>query len=328
MTYRLGLLDKSPIAPGKTGADALATTLAYARAAEDLGYHRFWLAEHHGSLGLASAAPEILIAHILAQTRRIRVGSGGVLLQHYAPYKVAETFSVLATLAPGRVDLGIGKSPGGLPTATRALQAELAEGSARQLDRKLAELDAWLKGPLRDADIQPRAAVPAERFLLGGSAASAEQAARLGWGFVHAGHQDGDRENTLSALDAYESIAGHRPALAIAAFAAPSRAEAEERVAGLAFVKVHLPDGHAVNLPDEAAAAEYARQYGAAHYRVEHKRPTVIAGTGADVREALATLQADLRVAEFIIDQPVAEHEARLRSIELIARAAPLRAAA
>lgn len=328
MTYRLGLLDKSPIAPGKTGAEAIATTLAYARAAEDLGYHRFWLAEHHGSLGLASAAPELLIAHILGQTRRIRVGSGGVLLQHYAPYKVAESFSVLATLAPGRVDLGIGKSPGGLPSATRALQAELQPHSAQDIDRKLAELDAWLKGPHRGADIQPRPEVAPERFLLGGSVASAEQAARLGWGFVHAGHQDGNRETTRAALDAYERIAGHRPALAIAAFAAPSRAEAEDRVADLAFVKLHLPDGHAVNLTDEAGAAEYARQYGATEDRLEHKRPTTLAGTGPEVREALATLQADLGVSEFILDQPVADQAARLKSIELIAKAAPLRAAA
>ena len=134
MAYRLSLLDKSHIAPGVSGAEALAATVAAARRADELGYHRFWLAEHHGSATLASAAPEIMVAHILAQTRRIRVGSGGVLLQHYAPYKVAEAFSVLAALAPGRVDLGVGKSPGGLPSATRALQAELTP-AARERHR-------------------------------------------------------------------------------------------------------------------------------------------------------------------------------------------------
>lgn len=322
MTYRLSLLDKSPIATGRSGTDALATTLAYARRAEDLGYHRFWLAEHHGSPALASAAPELLVAHILALTRRIRVGSGGVLLQHYSPYKVAEQFSVLAALAPGRVDLGIGKSPGGLPNATRAIQAELAAGSARDLDRKLADLEAWLRGEHHAADITPRPAVLPARFLLGASVASAEQAAQLGWGFVHAGHQQGDRAETLAALDAYQTRAGHRPILALAAFAAPSRAEAQERLGALRIVRPVFGDGHVVNLPTEDAAHEYARQYGSSDYRLEIRSPTALVGTAEDIHEQLATLQAELGVEEFIIDQPVADHAARLASIELIAQQA------
>ncbi|MBK4216742.1 MsnO8 family LLM class oxidoreductase [Paracoccus caeni] len=320
MTYQLGLLDKSHIPEGATGAEALTTTLDAARLADDLGYHRFWVAEHHGTPSLASAAPEILVSHILARTRHIRVGSGGVLLQHYAPYKVAELFSVLATLAPGRVELGVGKSPGGLPYATRAIQSELAEGSARDLVRKLEELDAWLAGPYRDADIFPRPAVLPDRFLLGGSVDSAVQAARLGWNFVHAGHQDGDRANTLAALDAYETLTGKRPTLAIAAFAAPSRAEAQDRLGELRVVRPVFSDGHAVNLGSEDAAHEYARQYdGSEDYRIEIRKPTAIAGTAEDVHQQIEALQADLRVNDFIIDQPVADRSARLKSIELLA---------
>lgn len=322
MTFRLGLLDKSHIAAGATGPDALATTLAAARLADELGYHRYWLAEHHGLAGLASAAPEILISHILAQTRHIKVGSGGVLLQHYGGYKLAEVFSVLASLAPGRVELGIGKSPGGLPLTTRALQAELAPGSARDLDRKLADLEAWLNGPHKDADISPRPAILPDRFLLGGSVDSAVQAARLGWNFVHAGHQDGDRTNTLAALDAYEAIARRRPILAITAFAAPTRAEAEDRLGDLRIVRPVFADGHAVNLGSEDAAHEYARQYGSTDYRIEVRKPTAIAGTADDVHQAINALHLDLGVTDFIIDQPVADPAARLTSIELIARQA------
>lgn len=322
MTYRIGLLDKSHIATGSSGPEALATTLAAARLADRLGYHRYWLAEHHGTPALASAAPEILVSHILAQTQHIKVGSGGVLLQHYAPYKVAEVFSVLASLAPGRVELGIGKSPGGLPQATRAIQSELAPHSARELDRKLTELDAWLNGPHRDADLFPRPAVLPDRFLLGGSVDSAVQAAKLGWNFVHAGHQDGDRDKTLAALDAYQAIAGRRPVLAIAAFAAPSRAEAEDRVGELRIVRPVFADGHAVNLGSEDAAHEYARQYGSDDYRIEHRTPTAITGTAEDVRQAIEALHDDLGVTDFIIDQPVADPAARLKSIELIAPAA------
>ena len=123
MSWRISILDKSPIAENETAADALARTLALAQQAENLGYHRFWIAEHHNTPQLASPSPELLIAWILGQTTRIRVGSGGVMLQHYSPYKVAENFNVLAALAPGRVDLGVGKAPGGLPLSPRALPA-------------------------------------------------------------------------------------------------------------------------------------------------------------------------------------------------------------
>lgn len=110
MSYRLSILDKSPLGEGETAAMALARTLRLAQQAEEWGYHRFWIAEHHNTPQLASPSPELVIAWILGQTQRIRVGSGGVMLQHYSPYKVAENFNLLASLAPGRVDLGVGKA--------------------------------------------------------------------------------------------------------------------------------------------------------------------------------------------------------------------------
>src|SRR5262245_56161783 len=122
MTYLLSLLDKSPIDQGKDAADALRATTKLAIRAEALGYHRFWVAEHHDMPTLASSPPEVLIAHLLARTSKIRVGAGGVMLQHYSAYKVAEAFNLLSALAPGRVDLGVGKAPGGFPFSTRALQ--------------------------------------------------------------------------------------------------------------------------------------------------------------------------------------------------------------
>ena len=108
MSYRLSILDKSPIGEGETAATALSRTLRLAQLAEEWGYHRFWIAEHYNTPQLASPSPELVIAWILGQTQRIRVGSGGVMLQHYSPYKVAENFNLLASLAPGRVDLGVG----------------------------------------------------------------------------------------------------------------------------------------------------------------------------------------------------------------------------
>ena len=145
MSWRISILDKSPVAEHETAADALARTLALAQQAETLGYHRFWIAEHHNTLQLASPSPELLIAWILGQTKRIRVGSGGVMLQHYSPYKVAENFNVLAAIAPGRVDLGVGKAPGGLPLSTRALQHGLNPQGKGSFAEQLTQLDRWIR---------------------------------------------------------------------------------------------------------------------------------------------------------------------------------------
>ncbi|MFT3688318.1 MsnO8 family LLM class oxidoreductase [Paenirhodobacter sp.] len=317
MSYRLSLLDKSPTHPE---ADALAATVALAEAADRLGYHRYWLAEHHGFDALSSAAPELLVAHLLARTRALRIGTGGILLQHYSPYKVAEIAAVLSHLGRGRVDIGIGKAPGGLPGSTRALQSERA--APRDFETKLAELDAWLKGRGEGAALRPEPAEGLELFLLGASPGSARTAAALGWGFVHAGHHDGDAEGIGRTL------ASAGPALlAVTAFAAPTRAEAEEAVADLRVFRLELPDGQAVNLSSAAAAEEYAAQAGAHDYTILERRPRIVAGTAEDIHEELAALHRDHGLTEFVLDIPVADPARRLRSIDLIARARQRRAA-
>ncbi len=192
MSYRISILDKSPLAAGETAAQALARTLTLAQHAEAWGYHRFWVAEHHNTDQLASPSPELVIAWLLGHTRRIRLGSGGVMLQHYSPYKVAENFNLLAALAPGRIDLGVGKAPGGLPLSTRALQQGLHQEEKGTFADQLAQLDNWLsltepggEESLRATPIPPRRA---DGFLLGASLESAELAARLDWNFVFAAH--------------------------------------------------------------------------------------------------------------------------------------------
>lgn len=122
MRYKLGILDQSPVFPGKSANDALQQTVQLAQKAEAWGYSRFWVSEHHHMEEIAGSSPEVLISHLLAKSNRIHIGSGGVMLRHYSPYKVAENFNLLANLAKGRVDLGVGKAPGGLPLSTRALQ--------------------------------------------------------------------------------------------------------------------------------------------------------------------------------------------------------------
>ena len=322
--YKLSLLDKSPVQDGADAHAALETSLAYAQKAEDAGYHRIWFAEHHGAPTLASTAPEVLAAFVLARTNRIRVGTGGVLLQHYSPFKVAEAFRLLSALAPGRVDLGIGKAPGGMPFGTRALQSELRGAKPREFEQKLVELDAFMKDgvpeehPLHGARAFPDARIGPDRFLLGASPDSATLAARLGWGFCFAGHHNGDPEALRAAIAAYSRTTGRKPSLAVNAHVGSSEAAAEALVSRLSVFKVHFADGHAVNLPNEDAAREYARQYGLDDYRLEEKQPRVLAGTAGTVRAELDRLHRLFGITEFIIDSPVASADARLSSIELL----------
>src|SRR4249920_3876976 len=140
---RLSVLDQSPISEGSTGVDALRNTLDLAQLADELGYHRYWVAEHHGGPMLASTSPEALIGPIAAATSRIRVGSGGVMLPHYSPFKVAESFSVLAGLFPGRIDLGIGRAAGTDPMTTHALQRDRSRALPDDFPNQLAELLAY-----------------------------------------------------------------------------------------------------------------------------------------------------------------------------------------
>jgi luciferase family oxidoreductase group 1 len=334
MAYSLSLLDKSPILDGETAIDALQRTIALAQAAERLGYRRFWLAEHHGFPGLASSAPEILVAHLVARTRRIRIGSGGVLLQHYSPYKVAETFNLLAALAPDRIDLGIGKAPGGLPLSTKALRIQHDSERARSFEALLSELDGFLSGsldandPLAGAQALPKPPVSAERFLLGASPDSARLAADLGWRFVFAGQLNGDPKALEAALDAYAKAgASTLPLLGIAALAAATAEEARVLTDQLRVIRVTLDNGQSVNLGSEEQAAEFARQAGAASHTIEIRRPSILAGTAEDVRRELDALSARFGIAEFVIDTPAAATAQRLASITLLAGDAPALAA-
>ncbi|MBV9465436.1 MAG: MsnO8 family LLM class oxidoreductase, partial [Solirubrobacterales bacterium] len=145
---RLSVLDQSPISEGSTGAQALHNTLDLAQLADRLGYHRYWVAEHHGGPMLASASPEALIGPIAAATSGIRVGSGGVMLPHYSPLKVAETFTILAALYPGRIDLGLGRAAGTDPLTTFALQRDRRQAAPDDFPQQLAELLAYFEDSL------------------------------------------------------------------------------------------------------------------------------------------------------------------------------------
>lgn len=335
LPFRVSVLDKSPVAPGETAADALARSVSLARFADTAGYHRYWLAEHHDTAALACPSPEILIAHVLAHTRRIRVGSGGVMLQHYSPYKIAENFNLLASLAPGRVDLGIGKAPGGLPLSTRALQAgydparrasfaDLADALNRHLRHDGTQHDA---SDASDADsttphATPLPPVPARPFLLGASVQSAELAARLGWAFVYASHLNASATDLERTFDAYRSASGGRtPLLAVSAIVAATRDAATQLAHGHQGFRVQVGNTPAVNVGSLEQAHAYIRQAGGGPHRIDPRETRIVHGTRDDVLHELDALHRRHGVAEFIVDTPLADAAPRIASLRLLAGA-------
>ncbi len=325
MSYRISILDKSPLAPGETAAQALARTLTLAQQAERWGYHRFWIAEHHNAEQLASPSPELLIAWILGQTRQIRVGSGGVMLQHYSPYKVAENFNLLASIAPGRVDLGVGKAPGGLPLATRALQQGVHQHEKGSFAEQLAQLDNWLtltesqgEESLRATPIPPRRA---DGFLLGASVDSARLAARLDWNFVFAAHLNGDKNLLREVLTNWRELSRREVIVAVQVIVAQDAASAAELAKQVEVWGVELANGQRVTVGSEAQAAAFARQAGSPPTRIERRESSLLFGTAEEVKAQLDALQAQWGIDEFIIDTPIAEGGARLESLGLLAQA-------
>src|SRR5581483_10285375 len=176
---RLNILDQSPIPEGCSAGDALRNTLDLARAADNLGYNRYWLAEHHGTPGLACNSPEVMIGPVAAATSRLRVGSGGVMLPHYSPLKVAESFSMLSGLFPGRIDLGLGRAPGTSAAVARALQRDRRLPPLDDFPEQMTELLGYFESPMK------RFASP-EVWLLGSSPQSSIWAAERGLPYAFA----------------------------------------------------------------------------------------------------------------------------------------------
>lgn len=333
MSYRISLLDKSPVANNETPADALKHTLSLAQQAESWGYHRFWIAEHHNTSRLASPSPELLIAWILGQTRHIRVGSGGVMLQHYSPYKVAENFNLLASIAPGRVDLGVGKAPGGLPLSTRALQGARHQDEKESFSEQLGQLDNWLSQSAAADDEETLRATPipqhsARRFLLGASRESALLAAQFDWEFVFAAHLNGDKALLGEVLRTWREHSQRDTIVAVQVIVANTAAEADELASRVEIWGVELENGQRVSVGSEAQAHAFARQAASPAKHIQRREPSLIKGTAETVHAGLSALQREFDIDEFIIDTPIAEHQPRLVSLRLLAGSRPATAAA
>jgi luciferase family oxidoreductase group 1 len=331
---RVSILDQSPIPEGLTGADALRNTVDLARLADRLGYHRYWVAEHHGGVMLAGTSPEVLIAAIASATERIRVGSGGVMLPHYSPLKVAETFSVLAGLFPGRIDLGLGRASGTDPLTTYALQRDRRQAAPDDFPQQLVELLGHLAGTLPAehpfARLRTLPGLPArpEPWLLGSSPQSGIWAAELGLPYAFADFINSDggeaiARRYLADFTPSEWSASPRLAVAVWAIAAPTDEEAERLAASSRMAMTLLRRGQLIPVPPVEKAVRFLE-----HEGVPAPGRRLVLGTPERVRAELEQVAERYGAEEVIVVSVMHDHDQRRRSYELIAEAFGLEPAA
>lgn len=326
------MLDQSPVAAGSSAAGALRDTVELARAADALGYSRYWLAEHHNSAALAGTAPEVLAARVAAATSAIRVGAGGVLLSHYSSLKVAEAFSVLSALYPGRIDLGIGRATGADPVATAALQAGPEAYGDDHFPRRVVDLLGYLGDGLEPD--HPHAGVRAmpagggrpEVWLLGSSPHSAGLAAGLGlpFSFAHFITPDfGPQVMARYRRNFRPSGADLSPRSSVAAsvLCADSDDEVERLVTSL-LVWRQAPEDRRGPVPSvDDARVTVAGLEPVARAKLAQDRSRVVAGGPELVRRELLALAGAFEVDEVLVVTICHDPAARLRSYELLAAA-------
>ncbi|MGP3923554.1 LLM class flavin-dependent oxidoreductase [Streptomyces sp. 8N616] len=339
----LSVLDLATVGTGLTATDALRTSVELARSAERLGFHRFWVAEHHSMPGVASSSPAVILAHLAAHTDRIRLGSGGVMLPNHAPLVIAEQFGTLEAMAPGRIDLGLGRAPGTDGATAAALRrTDRLEEGADEFPQQLAELIRFLDddfpdghpyrrihavpGPIQataPGGVQSPARPPV--WLLGSSGFSARLAGMLGLPFAFAHHFSA--ANTIPALDLYResfraSAVLQEPyaLIGVSALASEDEKEARRQVLTGALSMVRLRTGRPglIPSPEEAEAYEFSpveREF------VDSWLSNVVHGTAEEVRDGLDALARRTGADELMITANAHTPAARRRSYELIAEA-------
>ncbi|GJM83297.1 luciferase-like monooxygenase [Paenibacillus sp. HMSSN-139] len=318
----VSILDLAPITAGSTAAESLSNTLDLARNAEGWGYHRYWLAEHHGMPGIASSATSVVIGHVAGGTKKIRVGSGGIMLPNHAPLVIAEQFGTLESLYPGRIDLGLGRAPGSDPLTSHALRR--GPGSDGQdFPERLAELRDYFQ-PVSGSSMRVRA-IPGEGlhipiWLLGSSGFSAQLSAQLGLSFAFASHFAPDY--LLPALDLYRThfrpsaeLAKPYAMIGVNVIVADTDAEARRLATSQLQQFLNLIRRRTAQLSPPVDQLDWTPQEQAL---VERQLSYSAIGSPETVRNRLEHLLAETEADEIIVAAQVYDHKARLRSYELL----------
>jgi luciferase family oxidoreductase group 1 len=330
MPLRLSVLDQAPIAEGSTGADALRNSVDLAQVVERAGYHRYWVAEHHSTPMLACASPEVLIAATAAVTDTIRVGSGGVMLPHYSPLKVAETFSMLSALHPNRIDLAVGRAPGSDPLTAFALQRDRRQAAPDDFPQQLAELLGYLWNRLpvnhRFARLSALPGGPdrPDVWLLGSSPQSGVWAAQLGLPYAFADFiNPGGAAIAANYRQQFTSSAVNRAPEVIAAvwaLCAETDEEAERLASSSRMAFTLFLQGTLIRVPPIETAVTFVEDHPDEVHALGGRRRGIV-GSPAKVRAQLEAVADEYGADELMIVTITYDHRARRRSYELIAEA-------
>ena len=320
----LSVLDLSPVAEGSTAAQSLRNTLDLARHAEKLGFHRYWLAEHHNMPGIASAATSVVIAHVAAGTSTIRVGAGGIMLPNHAPLVIAEQFGTLAALHPGRIDLGIGRAPGTDMLTARALRRNL-EACVDNFPQDVVELMGYFEPAAPDQRLRavPGEGEQVEVWVLGSSLYGAQLAAMLGLPYAFASHfapaeLDHALEIYRSRFQPSERLAKPYAMLGVNVVAAETDEEAKFLFTSVQQAFVNLRSGRPGRLP--APVEGYDRDLDpVARQMLSQTLSCAIVGSRETVRRGLEAFIARTGADELMVTSQVFDHEARKRSYQILA---------
>ena len=331
---RLSVLDQSVSLAGSSEDAAIRDTLSLAEECERLGYHRFWLSEHHGLPTIVGSAPEILMAAIAARTTTIRIGSAGVMLPHYSALKVAEQFRVLEALAPGRIDLGVGRAPGGDMRTARALNPN-AGYAAEDFPAQVRDLQAWTSSEGRHAGITAHPLGPhaPEIWILGSSDYGAQLAAHFGMPYAFA-YFFTDGQGAEQALDLYRRLyqpseRHPEPQATLCIWALAAATDDEARHQALSRDRWRIDRGRGVLGPLQSPAAIAAKGFDAAEEQsLAAMRARAFVGSAKTVKERIETLVEDFALDEVVINTWAHEPAVRRTSYALIADAFSIRAAA
>lgn len=334
---RISVLDQSPISEGSSGAEALRNTLDLARTADRLGYHRYWVAEHHGGPMLAGPSPEVLIGPIASATERIRVGSGGVMLPHYSPLKVAENFSMLAGLFGDRVDLGIGRAPGSDGHTMLALQRDRRQAAPDDFPQQLAELLGYFEDALphghpfaRYSKWLPGRPGRPDPWLLGSSPQSALWAAELGLPYSFADFINPHGAEIAADYRARFQSSRRRevPEVSVGVWAIAAETDEEARLLATSarMSMTLLRQGRLIEIPPVEKAVRFLESQGSSIDGRRAGRRTIV-GTPERVRAEIEAVGEEYGAEEAIVVTITHDHAARRRSYELLAEAFELQPA-
>lgn len=337
MVLALSVVDQSPIHDNQPATQALHNSIELAQLCEQLGYQRYWIAEHHDTPSYASPCPEVLIGQIAARTSRIKVGSGGVMLSHYSPYKVAETFRMLEALYPGRIDLGFGRAPGGGELQSRALSFPHMPNDRDLYPDMVADLTAMLTDnlsldhPFQELQVMPYGGGCPQLWTLGSSGGSVELAAEFGLGFVLALFI-GTHERPKEIIEEYRRlfkaqrgspIQDPQAIIASAVICADSQEQAELLAASHTYWKV-MAFRHGIReaiLPAEQAMDRYRQLSPSDQAYFDETRDSMVCGTGDQCRQVLEDLADYYQVDEIMVVNVTHSFEARKQSYRLLAQA-------